>query len=98
MSQREEADAAFKRIINQGRTASIRKSAEAYWAAYTSEAGADKAVGKKFEDAIKGIPLDYRQPTVKYLEDLNSCKESNPDDATCYLAFAIAIVDRIVSL
>ena len=100
MSQNEQARDAFDRIINLGRTAEIRNTAKAYWTAHTSDAGATEENGLNFEKAIRNIPLDYRQPTVKYLEDLDNCKAncSNDDIASCYLDFAVAIVDRIVKL
>lgn len=98
MVQNDAAKAAFEKIIANGRTLSIKKAAKAYWNAYESDAGASDEVGLNLEKAIKSIPLDYRQPTVQFLEDLNNCKQGDTDNTSCYLAFAVAIVDKIVSL
>jgi len=98
MVQNDAAKAAFEKIISNGRTLSIKKAAKAYWDAYESEAGASDEAGLNLEKAIKSIPLDYRQPTVKFLEDLDNCKQGDSDNTDCYLAFAVAIVDKIVSL
>jgi len=100
MSQNEQAQEAFDKIINHGRTAEIRNTANAYWKACSSDTGATEEQGLNFEKAIQNIPLDYRQPTVKFLEDLHSCKASCGEDELnqCYLKFAIAIVDRIIKL
>lgn len=98
MGQNDSANAAFEKIIANGRTLSIRKAAKAYWDAHQSEGGASETAGTNLETAIKSIPLDYRQPTVKHLEDLDNCKQSDTDNSSCYLTFAVAIVDKIVSL
>lgn len=98
MVQNDAAKAAFDKIITSGKTLSIRKAAKAYWDAHTSEAGASAEAGLNLEKAIKSIPLDYRQPTVQFLEDLDSCKQGETDDTSCYLTFAVAIVDKIVSV
>jgi tetratricopeptide (TPR) repeat protein len=98
MEQYEEAKIAFEKIISHGRTAAIRKAAEGYWTAFNTAEGADEEAGKNLEQAVKSIPLDYRQPTLKYLEELNNNKKNNDDSASCYLTFAIGIVDRIVSM
>ena len=98
MEQTEQEKIVFwKKIIRHGRALYIRKAAEAYWSAYKSEEGASDEVGKKLEQAIKSIPIDYRQPTLKHLEELKSCNETNDDTSACYLNFAIRIVDRIIS-
>ncbi|MDH5483924.1 MAG: hypothetical protein OEY43_01715 [Gammaproteobacteria bacterium] len=98
MDQYEEAKVAFETIISRGRTAAIRKAAEGYWTAYNSDEGADEEAGRNLEQAVKSIPLDYRQPTVKYLDELTSSKASSDDISACYLAFAIGVVDRIVTM
>ena len=98
MDQQAQALAAFEKIISHGRTAEIRKSAQAYWTAYTSDQGADETTGTNFEKAIRNIPIDYRQPTLKPLEELNDCKQDGNDDSACYLNLAISLVDRIIKL
>ncbi|MCW8934936.1 MAG: hypothetical protein OQK98_09445 [Gammaproteobacteria bacterium] len=98
MGQNDSASAAFEKIIANGRTLSIRKAAKAYWVAHQSESGASETAEDNFVNAIKSIPLDYRQPTIKHLEDLSNCKQSDTDNSSCYLTFAIAIVDKVVSL
>jgi len=98
MEQNKEAKETFEKIISHGRTTAIRKAAENFWAAYNSDEGFNDEAGKNLEQAIKSIPIDYRQPTIQHLEELNNCKESNDDISSCYLTFAIRIVDRIVSI
>lgn len=97
MNQHDQADAAFNKIINNGKTLTIRKAAKAYWAAHNSDKGASEEAGKNLEQAIMSIPPDYRQPTLIHLEALNNCKESNDDSSSCYLTFATSIVDKIIS-
>ncbi|RDH80666.1 MAG: hypothetical protein DIZ80_16685 [endosymbiont of Galathealinum brachiosum] len=96
MTQHEEAEAAFEKIINNGRTLSIKKTAKTYWAAYNSDKEIPDSVGTDFEKAISSIPIDYRSPTVKPLEELNNCKKNNDSISSCYLTLAISLVDRIV--
>jgi len=98
MKENKEAVDAFEKIISHGRTLAIRKAAEAYWSSYNSAEGADEKLGKNLEQAIKSIPIDYRSPTIKPLEDLNACKENNTVISTCYLTLAISLVDRITKI
>ena len=98
MNLHEQAEAAFNKIIKQGRTAAIRKTAEAYWKAYNTDAGVSEEDGKNLEQAIKSIQIDFRQSTVSHLEELNRCKGNNKNISSCYLNFAIAIVDRVIKI
>jgi len=98
MKDNKEATDAFEKIISHGRTTAIRKAAKAYWSSCNSAEGADEKLGKDLELAIKSIPIDYRSPTIKPLEDLNACKESNTDISTCYLTLAVSLVDRITKV
>jgi len=98
MSENKEAAEAFEKIISHGRTSAIRKAAEAYWSSCNSAEGADESLGRNLEVAIQSIPIDYRSPTVKPLEDLKTCKENSADTSTCYLTLAINLVDRITKI
>ena len=91
-----QAEEAFGRIINNGRTLEIKKTAAACWTAYNENKQITETIGVNFEKAIQNIPLDFRSPTVAHLEGLKSCKESGGDSSSCYLTFAVGIVDRIV--
>ena len=92
----EQAEAAFERIINNGRTSEIKKTATACWSAYSENKEITDLIGTNFEKAIQNIPLDYRSPTVPHLEVLNTSKDNGIDVSECYLTLAVNIVDRIV--
>jgi hypothetical protein len=98
LQQHEQAKAAFEKIISLGRTAAIRKAAKDYWTACNTDEGASEEAGKNLELAIRAIPLDYRQPTVKPLEELGHCMENSDDTSSCYFTLVIALADRIVKL
>ena len=98
MDLHDQADAAFKKLISHGRTSAIRKAAEVYWSSYNSDEGASEKIGMNFEQSTKSIPIDYRQPTIKHLDELNNCKENDTDIKSCYLKFAISVVDRVITL
>jgi len=96
MSKLEEAATAFEKIIKHGPGAGFRKAAELYWKAHQSDAGASEEDGRKFEEAIAKIPLDYRTPALRCLDDFSDCKEAGNDIAECYQSLAIQLADKIV--
>ncbi len=96
MASYEEAGAAFNKIIKHGPGTSFRKAAEVYWIACQSDAGAGEEEGKQLEAAISKIPIDYRTPALKCLEDFNACRENGTDIKDCYFSLAVNLANKIV--
>lgn len=94
--QQKLAEAAFNKIIKHGPSSSLRKAAEKYWSACSSEGVADESVSVAFENAVKSIPIDYRKPALECLDACILCKENNDNSVDCYYQLAVCLADRIV--
>ena len=96
MAEQQQAEAAFTKIIEKAPSSVLRKAAKAYWTAHNSAEGASEKDGDQFQAAIKSIPLDYRSPALKCLDEFNACQENGDSSAECYSKLAILIADRVV--
>ena len=98
MVPKDQAEAAFSRVIQYSPTSALRKAAEAYWTAYNAGAAVDEKICDKFEKAVQGIPIDYRRPALECYDTFENRKVAGDDIADCYNSLALCISEKIIPL
>jgi len=96
MANQEQIEAAYTKIINKAPSSVLRKAAQAFWAAHNTSEGASEKEGETLIAAIKSIPLDYRSPALKCLDEFDACKANGGTAADCFSSLAVMLADRVV--